>query len=191
MRFTRYLKKFALFSATFTVAFLSTSNTWAAEISTANMERYLQNIQNYTYKILSTINDFPVYLTNTSMLALSWLKPDDSDATATMQGNFTTLGNIFATNLSAQTDRDLQLRLTANLLGITNIADLTNPPDSPKVLTTIPNINDITYTSLVGSPPIAKNASTAPYNYILNAGGLNITHGYLPNKKISIMRAQN
>jgi hypothetical protein len=173
----------------------TTSTSWAD--STALMETYLKNIQDNTYKILVIVNDFPVYLTNMSTFALSWLKPDDSDSTANMQGNFTALGTIFANNISAQNDRNLQLALTASLFGLSSTADLANPSDKPKILATVPNINDLTYNSLLGSPIVLKGVPPADYayNYILNTSGLNMQHVSLPSnppgKKQDIARYRN
>jgi hypothetical protein len=170
------IKKFlVLFSVAGVISALSFSPVKAQSPGCADMNSCLIVIAQNTYFTLMSVNTLPNFLATATQLALSWLKPDKSTNTVALQGGFATLGNLIVQNYTTQLSG--QLQLTADLYG-QPLANLTNPPDHPAVLDYVPNINDLTYSSLLGQPPVpkAKGAASAPYNYIKFASGINISH---------------
>lgn len=129
-------------------------------------EGYLKQIADNTYGTLQKINDF----------VNSWLQKDDTSATSQMQTYFGTLGNLILKQLDL--DSELNLQLAADLFNqpINNFKATAN--GAPTVLQTIPNVNDLVYSSILGKPLIpsaAKNANPA-YNYLKNASAMTIQH---------------
>jgi len=133
-----------------------------------NSEQYLALIAQYTYGTLQAVNQLPAYLN-------SWLNPDTSKFTQQIQGTFAALGNLIIGNINFQNNN--QLQLTADLFGFT-VAQFKNPTQAKTILQTLPNINDLSYSTMVGQPPLPKapNVAQSPYNYIKNAGGLLLVH---------------
>jgi hypothetical protein len=132
--------------------------------TTSNAENYLQQISTYTYGTLTQINNLPIYLRQLTILVLSWLAPDDSAATAALQGSFTTLTNAAVQN--AVTRASIQPQLLSDFFK--NTTQL--PPY---------NANDLTYQTLLGNlyinPDRRKNVDPS-YHYLVNAAGLNVKH---------------
>jgi len=125
---------------------------------------YLQLIWKDTQSILQGINNIPSYLSDITEMAQSWLKPDDSSATANNQSLFNTLGQAPNPNLG------FTAQLTKNFLSGGTNASL--PADA----------NDYSFTTLIGSPlqkPDPRQSSANPpnpiQNYIQNASGSNLT----------------
>lgn len=121
-------------------------------------ESYLKDIRD---TLVLNINKLPVYLNQLTKMSLSWLAPDDSSATATLQNRFTSLANTKLQNARTQTEsQDL-------FLG-TLIKPETSPIDS----------TNIAYQTLL-SPLTPKNSAmrdNAIYKYTVYASGLNIQH---------------
>lgn len=170
MRFLHQIKKFfILLSAAIVFSFFSLTNS-AAD----NSETYLYYIMQYTYGILQDVNNLPDYITTMSTYALSWVAQDDTDTTSQMQSSFTALGNAIIQDFNSQ--NSMQVQLTADMFG-QDVSTFTNPANRPSVLDLIPNINDLSYSTLLGVPPVPKGATaTSPYNYIKNATGLTVSH---------------
>ena len=128
-------------------------------------ENYLRAIRDNTNNILKRVNNLPTYLTALSEFMIAWMSPDDSDTTASIQANFTQLGNLLIQ--SATTQNTLQAQLNTDLLANTTKA-------------TLPSANDLVYSSILGSPfytPDHRGKGVVPqYNYIKNAAGINMTH---------------
>src|SRR3990167_1504811 len=130
----------------------------------------LTAIQQNTAKILSAVNNIPLYITQMIQFALNMQMADDSKSTQAMQASFATTGNAIIQNLGTQLT--LAPKLNADLLqGATQ--------------TNLPFANDLTYSSLAGAPffnpdprdrPGAPPVSNFQYNYIKNASAVGITH---------------
>lgn len=111
----------------------------------------------------------------------SWLLPDTSDTTATVQANFSNY--TLSAEQNEKTRDDLQQQLTSDFLG----SDVTP--------LTLPYANEMTFQTLLGKPYFSKKAfknlgitlqttstdpDSAAYQYLKNIAGLNITHA-IPN----------
>lgn len=130
---------------------------------------YLQLIWQNTSTILNRVNNLPNYLNALTALALGWLSPDTSDATANLQQNFTNLANAVSQDQSTQLG--LQPRLLGDFFG------------SNATTSTLPYANDLTFQTLLNQPyfnPDPRNSLTnkvdSAYNYIKNASGMSISH---------------
>lgn len=136
-------------------------------------ENYLYNIMQYTKGTLKAVNALPSYLNNIfGRLAISWLAPDDTKSTADMQANFATIGYLAAQNAAVQ--NGLQQQLMADLLN-QPIANFTTPAQRPAILNILPNVNDLSYATMLSLPPVPKGPAS-PYNYIKAASGISNTH---------------
>lgn len=137
----------------------------------------LNSIVQNTYQLLVRLNDVPEQLKNVSTMALSWVAKDDSKSTSEIQGNFATLGSSINAINDAQLNMQKQLAIDIFAGGDANKFTTPNP-QNPTILLTIPYLNDLAYSSVLGQPliPKAANVNQAPYNYIKNAAGLNIVH---------------
>lgn len=134
----------------------------------SNDSNYLYNIMINTAGILEKVKDLPTMLTNLTTMALSWVAPDDTDATANLQQQFATLASALLAEDGNQLS--LQPRLLAELF------DKATPQN-------LSYANDLTFTTLLGVPYFAKDprnkdgqvAKADPaFNYIKNASGLGI-----------------
>jgi len=126
--------------------------------------------ETYLQQILANVNNLPIYLTQLTVMALSWLAPDNSNTTAALQNSFTTLFNQKLQNV--QTQLASQQKFLSDFLG--------NPTSQ-----TNPNANDITYPTLLNQPyfnPDPRSNVDPAYNYTQYAAGLNMRHSKpLPN----------
>lgn len=162
------IKKFlVLVGSAITVSFLSVANLRAAE-----SPDYLAIIASNTTNILEKVNNLPNYIEGITAYILNWQKSDDSQTTADMQVNFDTIGKAVAQNLSTQ--NGMQLQVIADVVGLP-LSEFSTPKENPTVLRKIPQINNLSYATLLGLPPIAKGGGTA-YDYIKNAAALSIKH---------------
>lgn len=157
------LKRIFHFGTASVVSMLITSNALAAEAGTG--DALLQQIADNTANTLQKVNDLPAYLATLGQFIAAWITPDDSDTTANMQSNFSQLGNLLIQDQTTQ--NSLQAQLNNDLLtGTTK--------------TTLPNANDLVYSTILGSPfynPDPRGSSVVPqYNYIKNASGLTLQH---------------
>jgi len=135
---------------------------------------YLQQIANNTYHTLVAVNNIPNYLNTLTQMALSWNTLEDTDSSYIVQtqGDFAALGDLF-NQIDTKQD-DYQLQISANVIGAT-IAEMTTPNNAPKILETMPNVNELFYPTIMGRPPIPKGAASG-YNYLKNAAGLTLPH---------------
>lgn len=137
----------------------------------------LNSIVQNTYQVLVRVNNVPEQLKNISTMALSWMAKDDSKTTSEIQSNFATLGSTI--NSDIDTQLSLQKQLAIDLFAAGDANAFTMPsPQNPKILNTMPYVNDLAYSTMLGQPlvPKAANVNVAPYNYIKNAGGIKIKH---------------
>jgi len=131
-----------------------------------------------TYGALQDLNN---YLVSVGTMAASWLAPDNSTATSTMQASFNTLGTLITQNASTQTS--LQQQIAADLFGQPLSSFSGSPPPVVAAMGNI-NINDLSYPTLLGNPPI-PNTSYNPYNYLKYASGFGLLHYVPPTSGLS------
>jgi hypothetical protein len=157
-----------------TTSSTSSATLGAAPTSGGTELSYLQQIATSTYYTLAAINNVPTYLDTITKMALSWLTMESDSTSFIMQSqaDFANLGTSYSQ--SANNQATTLVQSSANYLG-QNASDFTNPANAPKILTTIPNINDMFYSSIVGMPPVAKGAFV-PSNYLINSMGALIPH---------------
>ncbi len=137
-------------------------------------ESYLKDIRD---TLQLNINKLPVYLNQLTKMSLSWLAPDDSTATATLQNHFTTLANEKLENAQTQTDSQNQF-LSAFI------------PAASK------DSADITYQTMLLplTTPSSASQNNAIFNYTLYASGLNIQHtapddiGWRPGRSLILYK---
>ncbi len=140
---------------------------------------YLYNIMINTYGTLQAINNLPNYFTNFGQFIQSWMKTDDSTTTSQIQSSFASLGSAFVNDTNTQNSGQTQL-----IIDLINQSSM-NPNPAPKsqtqaiaqIIAQVPNLNELSYSTLVGAPPAPKvMASSSAYNYIKNAGGITLSH---------------
>lgn len=129
----------------------------------------LRAINTNTFIILQFINKDLELL---GTMASSWLADDKTNATAQMQTYFGSLGNIIIADSNMQNSLATQQQFLADLFGGT-VGDFNS--QSPAIARSIPNINDLSYPTLLGQPPVIK-AAASPYNYVKNASGFSLFH---------------
>lgn len=144
-------------------------------------ETYLAYITQYTYETAQA-----TYYINRSIFSMlvilnSWMMPDESETTASLQSGFTTATNTVLQNSTLQ--QKLLMQLTQDYFKNVDPAD-------------VDFINDITYQTVLGSPYATPDPRkdkkdkagnkkdenlNSPLNYIKNVAGMNITHE-VPNE---------
>src|SRR3990167_5604512 len=103
----RKKKWIAITATTLTMRVLLVSPVRVQAASLA--EAYLAAIAEYTYGTLKAVNNLPTYLNSLTALAMGWLSPDESDATANLQANFSTLTGNVLQNIDVQAALQQQL----------------------------------------------------------------------------------
>ncbi|MDX1900681.1 MAG: hypothetical protein SFW66_01590 [Gammaproteobacteria bacterium] len=136
---------------------------------------YLTIVSTELYKMLEGVNQ---YLWWSLIMGNSWTLPDKSDQTATVQGNF--YNYTLAAQRNDMIQLDVESKLTNDFFNTTETLEDTFP-------------NDITFSTLLGKPPINPDPRTVgigaltnfvqhgkpidpAYNYIKNMSGINIRH---------------
>ena len=157
-------------------AALSIHVAYAADASgtTSADSDYLSQIATNTYNILEQVNNLPTYLGNLAEMATSFITTD-GDATSfisTNQSSFASLGYWLEQNKVTQ--NTMQPQIMATLTG-QSLASFTQPANAPSILDALPNINDLSYSTLLGAPPVPKG-TVNPYNYVSNAAALSVNH---------------
>lgn len=153
------------------------ADTTTSTTSTSSDSGLLQQIADNTYNMLAQINNLPTYMNSIVEMAQSWLTTDD-DATnsfiAQNQGDFASLGYWFSQNAVTQASM-----ATQTMAYVVNqpITAFTQPERSPDILTSIPTVNSLAYSSLVGAPPIdPSKAAFDPNLYLQAASGAAFNH---------------
>lgn len=169
MRFSKQIKKVSIvLGLAVPLCFINAANLRAAD---AGGPDYLQIIANNTTAILDKVNGIPDYLTAMGKFIVSWMDAEKSTTMSKMQENFDILGQVLIKNPSTQLSG--QQQIMADIVGKT-LADFNGDANAP-ILKSVPNINDLSYASLLGSPPAAKGPFSAS-NYVKNAVGANYRH---------------
>lgn len=166
MHFWNYLKKTLLLSLVLFVFFNFSSPSYA------------QSVEYYLARILEKVDTLPDALKELVLMATSWIAPDKSEFTGNIQEDFSNLGQLLLINAEEQKKQLAQIN--ADLFN-QPLASFNQASSNPKILTIFPpnflNINDVTYSTLLGIPPLPKTASpTSAYNYVKYASGLSIHH---------------
>jgi hypothetical protein len=153
---------------------LSLNVAYAEGETTSTDSDYLSQIASNTYSILEQVNNLPTYLGDIAQMATSWITTDD-DTTSFIsqnQADFASLGYWFEQNKVTQ--NGMQPQIMATLTG-QPLASFTEPANAPTILQVLPNINDLSYSTLLGAPPVPRGNVT-PYNYVSNAAALGFNH---------------
>lgn len=140
-----------------------------------NIQTYTQNIQNTSNSILTTVNNIFAALVELSTLAATMLATDNGSSQpidwSTQWTNeqtwLSTLGNDAMTNETNQ--YGMQQNLVTTFFGPTNIN--VSPPTLPNPV----NVNDLSYTTLLGQllvTPDPRTGVNPAMNYLVNASGL-------------------
>lgn len=130
-----------------------------------------------TYASLQAVNTLPAYIQSATEYIKSWMKSDKSEGTKQMQSDFSVIGTSFVNNSNMVNKADNMRQLMTDQLGPPIIkSDFINPQNSPKILKTVPNVNDLSYGTVINLAPVTKGADASPYNYIKNASGMSFTH---------------
>lgn len=184
MRAINWLKKFiALMATALALTVVIVPNLAAQGDSTS----LLQLIANNTSGILQQVNTAPSTLSNVlqslATYITSWTSNDTSKFTTQAQGIFGNIGASITNSTNAQLGMQPQLLATqlsplppSAPFTTANIKAPSNAPNS--ILSILPNVNDLSYASLLGTPPSPKapNAAQSPYNYVVNASGITLAH---------------
>src|SRR3990167_392363 len=148
---------------------------------------YLKQIAQNTKGILTKVNQLPGFIQELTTLAVAWLNPDTSTVTATAQNNFAQWAN--AVQLEGGKLPDYEQPLQKDLLG------------TGVTTTTVPYANDLTYSTLLGTPYFSPdprsggsnntNPPDSAYNYIKNAASDNVSHILPPTNVASQVDYRN
>lgn len=135
----------------------------------------LKAIAANTFASLLAVSTLPTYLESASKYISNWTDPDKSESTKQIQGDFTQLGNQFITNSNAVNTRANIIQLAADLFH-QPVEKFTNPQNQPDILKIVPNVNDLSYGTVINLAPVEKGATISAYNYLKNAGGIDMNH---------------
>jgi hypothetical protein len=140
----------------------------------------LPPILSNTTGILQAVANIPKYLQQMVAFSLNFTAKDDSAATSQMQVNFNSLGKNINQNFTTQLGMQQQLVAAVVNKPVSAFMPGGNSP-TPAVLGPLPNINDLSYSSLLGYPPVTKGAPAYnPINFINYAGGAGLVHTLPP-----------
>lgn len=197
MRTYNYLKKFVFISlSTLVVTFVGVTNVRAQDPVADGL---LAAIKVDTDAILVAVQRLPNQIQQMITAALNaymqqtWLKPDDAASglsASSLIPSFTALDGILLSDKANQDDPQFQLKLIAAMLHqpLSSFSSIGNK--GPQVLLSVPNLNEITYTTLLGVPPInLKNATSAgdpALAYIRNASTENFVHELPPPLTVTV-----
>lgn len=163
------LKRLVILIATFSASF-----THAAAPASGSDSDFLSQIAANTYNILAQVNNLPTYLGNMAEMATSWIttEADAASFITQNQASFASLGYWFEQNKVTQ--NTMQPQIMATLTG-QPLASFTQPTNAPAILEILPSINDLSYSTLLGAPPVPRGAVN-PSNYITNAAAIGLGH---------------
>ena len=180
-----------------TFSLLSIFNTYAQEGETAGggeggggggalTDYYLQLIETHTRSILAVVNSLPASLETITKMALNFLSDESEAGSKTssipdMQADFASLGSLYTQNTPGNAAyQQLQQNLAFDLFNAEN-----KNIKADALFQQVPDINSLTYATLVGLPPFFKPPAdgdsaallnAAAYHYIKNAAGFSVQH---------------
>ncbi len=153
------------------------TTTSSSSTSTTTDSGLLQQIADNTYNMLTQVNNLPTYMTDIVEMAQSWLATDDDPTNSFItqnQGDFASLGYWFSQNAVTQAGMSTQ---TMAMVVNQPITAFTQPERQPDVLTALPTVNSLAYSSMIGAPPIdPSKASFDPNIYLQAASGAYFNH---------------
>lgn len=162
MKYLDQLKKVFVLA----VAAICTSIVYIGPSSAlTNSEWYLQQIANNTYNMLQIMQNSG----NLAGFAVSWLQQDtgDDSVTTKAQQGLAMSGWMFTISQALIQAQQRQI-----------VADIMDRPLSdfegknPLILADVPDVNEISFSSLIGVPPVA-NKPVDFYGYVKNAAAVN------------------
>lgn len=162
MKYLDQLKKvFVLMIAALCVSIMSNGSSTAATAS----EYYLQQISNNTYWMLQTLQNSA----NLSGFVVSWLAQDTGDDSINTQAQQSLALSGWMFTISQELIKAQQRQIVADIMDRPlSDFDGKNPP----ILGDVPNVNEISYSSLIGVPPVA-NKPVDYYGFVKNASAVN------------------
>lgn len=157
----------AILLAVFTFVILDNVPAQAADSETAstNGSGVASSVsESHLQQILANVNKLPIYLTQLTLMALSWLAPDNSETTAKLQNSFASL--LKAKLQTAQAQLNNQYDFLSHAL---QHASNSKTKDLP---------GDIIYpAALLHAPYFSKDQTeNTARNYTEYAAGLNLLH---------------
>jgi hypothetical protein len=171
MRYIDLAKKILILAtAALSISIVSLSNSSAASVS----ESYLARIAEYTYRTMTAVENLPTYFHEYAELAKSWMAKDDAEDSFTTksQEQFAQLGQAFSKSMESQNSPQVQQQIMADMLGVP-VSEFQGK--EPPIAISLPTVNDLSYATLIGAPPLA-NANKDPYEYVKNASGFSYHH---------------
>lgn len=146
----------------------------AAPSTSVGSDAILQQIADNTNNILTQVNNLPTYMNTLVEMATSFLQTD-SDSTSFIvntQADFSTLGAAFSGGTVPPLSG--QQQLMADVIGSSPSA-FTTPTREPAILGLLPNVNNLAYSTLLGTPPVT-NGPVSAYDYTKYAAGMSLSH---------------
>ena len=179
MGFISSLKKITLLTLTAAGVSLFCIQAPRADDSSTEI-MLLTNISNYTKSALTFLENISSQSTDITQQDTS--TPSNPSFISGVQANFASIGKLFAANSSKQNTPSYLQQLAADIVG-EPIAEFSNTSPTTydaKILAKIPNINSLSYNTLLGLSPVANTNGSQNlqwvYSYILNASGAGIYH---------------
>lgn len=151
----------------------STATSASTEAKPSKSEGYLKEIRD---TLVANIDKLPIYLNAITKMALSWLAPDDSKTTATLQNQFTQLANAQIENAQTQSENQL---LFLNSFNPVPKPDPSDKSDATQMLYKLKKkaADDVSYQTLMRpASPENPYQNDSIFNYTLYASGLNLKH---------------
>lgn len=163
------MKKLGKFSATATLTFF-------LGMQTASAQQQVQDIsaENSLTSILAIVNQLPTYLNGVANMAATFLASDNQSSdpvnwSANWTNEQTWMSGLIASTLNNQANQlSLQQSLLTTFFGASNIS-----AGTPQ------NLNDLSYSTLLGQPLLSPDPRTgvnASLNYLTNISSLGITY---------------
>lgn len=161
MRYLDPLKKgFVLIVAALCVAIVNTSPATADGVA----NNYLREISQYTNSILEFLREPD----NIAGVGVSLMEKDTGENSINTVAQESLAQSGWTYNKGQALALELQKQLIADIIGM-DISSFSGK--DPSVLKKVPNVNDLSYASLLGQPPV-ENASSDPYTFLKYTSGV-------------------
>lgn len=162
MKYLDQLKKafvLAVAALCISIVYVGPSSAWSLS------EWYLQQIANNTYNMLQIMQNSG----NLAGLAVSWLQQDTGDDSITSQAQQGLAMSGVMAVMSQTMIKAQQKQIIADIMD-RPISDFEGK--DAKILADVPNVNEISFSSLIGVPPVASKPVDF-YGYVKNASAFN------------------